>query len=108
MPITREAKYLSANDFGKPITIQGKESAITGVLVGIDALADYAVQRKNLTEISTVNGHTDISLIILLETRCINVAVKPNTRTIIEGTPTPPGLNLHQPVTEQDHGGQSG
>lgn len=109
MTTTRQAKYLSANDFGKPITIQGKESAITGVLVGISALADYAVERRRATETSTILvGHTDISLIILLETRCINVAVKPNTRTIIEGTPTPPGLNLHQPVTEQDHGGQSG
>jgi len=103
MTITRKAKYLSANDFGKPVSIQGKESAVTGVLVGIDARADYAVDRRNLTESRRVIGHTEISLIIVLETGCIDVPVKPNTRIIIEGTPTPPGLNLHQPVTEQQN-----
>ncbi|WP_426734389.1 hypothetical protein [Glutamicibacter sp. 2E12] len=108
MPINRQAKYLSVNDFGKPITIQGKETAITGVLVGIDALADFAIERRSASETSTILGHSDISLVILLETGCINVPVKPNTQITIDGTPTPPGLNLHQPVTQQDHGGQGG
>ncbi|MGV2855417.1 hypothetical protein ACNPON_17705 [Glutamicibacter sp. AGC13] len=108
MTIERQAKYLSANDFGKPITIHGKESAITGVLVGIDALADYAVDRMNLTAVNATLGQTDIALAVLVETGRVDVPVKPNTQITIDGTPTPPGLNLHQPVTQQDHGGQGG
>ncbi len=92
MTINRQAKYLSVNDFGKTITFTDADTGktITGEFTYIDAI-DY-----------------NIELGIRAAKNSGRYRVDHDDEVSVTGTPTPPGLNLHQPVTQQDHGGQGG
>lgn len=93
MPTTREAKYLAPVDFGKTITVTNTKTGktVTGELVRIDAI-----------------GCSPIDLTVIAGKDSGHYLVDRNDEVTITGTDTPPGLNLHQPVTEQHYGGQHG
>lgn len=87
MTTTREAKYLAAVDLGKTITVTDTDTdkTVTGELQSIEA-----------TDCS------DIQLNIIAGKDSGTYHVAHGDEVTITGTDTPPGLNLHRPVTDQD------
>lgn len=86
MTTTREARYLSGADLGKTIEFLGKEpgSGLTYRTKGIIRAIEH---EDDCVSIDTGNGYRLIR------------AIEPVT---ITGTDTPPGLNLHRSVLDQD------
>lgn len=87
MTTTRAAKYLTPLDTGKTITIIDKETGhhVTGQLQRIDA-----------TDCSPID------LTIIAGKNSGHYLVQFNDQVTITGTDTPPGLNLHKSVLDQD------
>lgn len=87
MITTRAAKYLTPMDTGKTITITDKDTGhnVTGQLQRIDA-----------TDCSPID------LTIIAGSYSGHYLVNHDDEVTITGTDTPPGLNLHQSVLDQD------
>ena len=87
MTTTREAKYLAAVDLGKTITVTDTDTdkTVTGELQSIEA-----------TDCS------DIQLSIIAGKDSGTYHVAHDDEVTITGANTPPGLNLHPSVIDQD------
>ncbi|WP_404291109.1 hypothetical protein [Glutamicibacter arilaitensis] len=85
MTITREARHLSPNDTGKTMTATDllTKQTVTGEFYRITAA-------ENSIELTIINGARH------------EVFLTYNDTVTITCTPTPPGLNLHKPVTDQN------
>lgn len=87
MTTTREAKYLAPIDIGKTVTVTDTDAGktVTGELLRIDALEGCP-----------------IDLTIIAGKDSGNYLVQLDDPVTITGTDTPPGLNLHRSVLDQD------
>lgn len=87
MTTSIEARYLSGNDLGKTLTVDMGEP-ISGIIggLGMDAerISIYFEQPAEDRQ-GTFAVH-----------------ITPDHLVTITGTPTPPGLNLHRSVLDQD------
>ena len=85
--ITREAKYLAPVDIGKTVTVTDTDTGktVTGELLHIDAI-----------------DCSPIDLTIIAGKDSGHYLVQLDDPVTISGTDTPPGLNLHRPVTDQE------
>lgn len=103
MTTTRAAKYLSGADLGKAVTIQYGEGELTGTLAsvehGAELITEYPLCSRKPTH---AIGHARVRLEILTTDGLAQASVITQHSVTIEGTDTPPGLNLHRPVTDQD------
>lgn len=103
MTSTREAKYLSGADLGKTITITKGEQEITGMLSGITHTGNLICDESLCTAERTCSiGRADIIIEIISPEGPLKFITDPHRPVTITGTDTPPGLNLHKPVTEQE------
>lgn len=109
MTTTREAKYLSGADLGKTISykILDPETRETITHTGRLVKADH--QLNLIEDTSLCDPHPTYSLgepafrIELLNAGTfITANLSPDHPVTITGTDTPPGLNLHRSVLDQD------
>lgn len=103
MPTTREAKYLSGVDLGKTIAIAQGEKEITGMLSSVTHTGNLICDESLCTAERTYSiGRADIIIEIISPEGPLKFITDPHRPVAITGTDTPPGLNLHKPVTEQE------
>lgn len=106
MTLTREARHLSLNDLGKTIQYETDGQPTRGVLVdltgSVDLIDDSTHQDRANDRICYIIGGTRICAVIITAGEYVSATFGPNTLVTIEGTSTPPGLNLHRSVLDQD------
>lgn len=87
MTTTRDAKYLAPVDIGKTVTFTDTDTGktVTGELLRIDALDCSPI------DLTIIAGKDSGQYLVQLD-----------DPVAITGTDTPPGLNLHRSVLDQD------
>ncbi len=94
MTTTREAKHLSGADLAKTITVNLDENTVTRQLTSDERLCT--------TQPEYSLGRASTILEIILPTGLLQTTLEPTHPVTITGTPTPPGLDLHKSVLDQD------
>lgn len=103
MPTTRGAKYLSGADLGKNVAITQGEKEITGMLSSVTHTGNLISEESLCTADPTYSiGRADIIIEIILPDGLLKFITDPHRPVTITGTDTPPELDLHKPVTEQE------
>lgn len=109
MTITRQAKYLSGADLGKTVSYKtfdtdtGKTITHTGHLIK----AEHQLNIIEETSICDPNptyslGAPSFRIELLCAGTFTTKLLDPDHPVTITGTPTPPGLDLHRSVLDQD------
>ncbi|UAV84828.1 hypothetical protein [Glutamicibacter mishrai] len=103
MTTTREARHLSGADLGKAITVDLEEHTVTGHLTSVchrANLIDDESLCETMPRYEIGPGKTMIE--ILVTTGILQTTIEPTHPVKVTGTPTPPGLDLHKSVLDQD------
>lgn len=106
MTTTREARHLSGADLGKTVEYQVGESRIKGTLYGVNAHADL-IDDTTYGDLwagreSWALGQTSVTVSVLSGTESLEHNLPLDRPVSVTGADTPPGLNLHRPVIDQN------
>lgn len=103
MTTTREARHLNGADLGKTITVDLGEHTVTGHLTSVSHQANLIHnERLCATTPRYEIGPGKTILEILITTGILQTTLEPTHPITLTGTPTPPGLDLHKSVLDQD------
>lgn len=103
MSITREARHLSGADLGKAITVNLGERTVTGHLTSVSHRANLIDDERLCETMPRYEiGPGETMIEILVTTGILQTTIEPTHPVTITGTDTPPGLNLHRSVIDQD------
>lgn len=109
MTTIREAKYLSGADLGKTISYKTLDTETGETITHSGRLVKADHQLNLIEDTSICDPHPTYSLgepafrIELLNAGTFTTAnLSPDQPVTITGTDTPPGLNLHRSVIDQD------
>lgn len=103
MTTTREARHLNGADLGKTITIELGDDTVTGTLSGVTHTGNLiAEERLCATAPEYTLGRASVILEVLVPHGLLQTNLEPTHSIAITGTPTPPGLDLHRSVLDQD------
>lgn len=103
MTTTREARHLNGADLGKTITVDLDENTVTGHLTSVGHRANLINDERLCTTTPRYEiGPGKTILEILVTTGILQTTIEPTHPVAITGTDTPPGLNLHKSVLDQD------
>lgn len=109
MTTTREARHLSGADLGKTISYKTLDTETGETVTHYGRLVKADHQLNIVEDTSICDPHPTYSLgqpsfriELLCEGTFITTNLSPDHPVTITGTDTPPGLNLHQSVLDQD------
>ncbi|MGV2853753.1 hypothetical protein ACNPON_18630 [Glutamicibacter sp. AGC13] len=106
MTTTREARHLSGADLGKNIEFKKGDATLNGILAEVHpqaqliddtCIADAVAGRTTYTL-----GQRFVGIIMLIDGEPTGTSLTMSHPVTITGTNTPPGLNLHRPVADQE------
>lgn len=109
MTATREARHLSGADLGKTISYKTLDTE-TGETVTHSGRLVKADHQLNIVEDTSICdphptyslGQPSFRIELLCEGTFITTYLRPDHPVAITGTLTPPGLDLHRSVIDQD------
>lgn len=103
MTTTREARHLNGADLGKTVTVDLGDDTVTGTLSGVTHTGNLiAEERLCTTQPEYTLGRASVIVEVLVPSGLLQTTIEPTHPVTITGTPTPPGLNLHNSVLDQD------
>lgn len=103
MTTTREARHLSGADLGKAITVDLDENTVSGHLTSVSHQANLIDDERLCTTVPRYEiGPGKTMIEILVTTGILQTTIEPTHPVAITGTDTPPGLNLHRPIVNQE------
>lgn len=103
MTTTREARHLNGADLGKTITVDLGEHTVTGHLTSVGHRANLINdERLCATTPEYTLGRASAIVEVLVPSGLLQTTLEPTHPITITGTDTPPGLDLHRSVLDQD------